>query len=591
MTKAILVGLMAILCFGTVLRAQDAPAGQVWVQIEALPTLADAEERARAYTGVFGDVQGFQLRSGWFGILLGPYTADAAPARLAALRSERLIPGDSYLTDATSFRQQFWPVSLTGVVEEPLGQGASVAPDADLTLATPDVLTEPEVPALPEETMAEARDGEAVLDREGRQDLQTALQWFGFYPGEIDGAFGPGTRNSMAEWQIAKGFDPTGVLTTGQRTDLLSGYRSAQAELGLELVTEQESGIEILLPMSLVAFDHYEPPFVHFAEKDGSGVRVILISQPGDQSTLYGLYDTLQTLSVVPTEGARDRGERNFTLTGQSADLASHTFAELSGGLIKGYMLIWNPKDGERMGRVLAAMQSSFNPVGDRALDPGLVPMPDAQRRGLLAGLEVRRPTFSQTGFFVDADGSVLTSSVARAGCGRITLDLETDATVVQSDLASGATLLRPVKPLSPRNVADLATGTGQIGTEIAISGYSYGDQLPAPTLTFGTFEDAQGLAGEVGLNRLSISVLPGDAGGPVLDSAGTVLGMLLPESADAPRKLPKGVGFAASAQSLGAFLTKAGIPPVSSERSGALAPEDLNRLAEGMTVLVSCWE
>ncbi len=78
--------------------------------------------------------------------------------------------------------------------------------------------------------------------------------------------------------------------------------------------------------------------------------------------------------------------ERSFTLTGQSATLHSHTYAELSKGLIKGYMLIWNPKDAERMERVLTTMQSSFKPIGDRALDPGLVPMPAAAKQGLLVG-------------------------------------------------------------------------------------------------------------------------------------------------------------------------------------------------------------
>ena len=41
---------------------------------------------------------------------------------------------------------------------------------------------------------------------------------------------------------------------------------------------------------------------------DGSGVRVLLISQSGDQGTLFGLYDIMQTLEIVPMEGPRDRG-------------------------------------------------------------------------------------------------------------------------------------------------------------------------------------------------------------------------------------------------------------------------------------------
>ncbi|MEZ5869689.1 MAG: peptidoglycan-binding domain-containing protein [Defluviimonas denitrificans] len=58
---------------------------------------------------------------------------------------------------------------------------------------------------LPDETPAEARRSEALLTGDDRKELQEALQWYGHYAGAIDGAFGPGTRRSMAEWQTAEG--------------------------------------------------------------------------------------------------------------------------------------------------------------------------------------------------------------------------------------------------------------------------------------------------------------------------------------------------------------------------------------------------
>jgi S1-C subfamily serine protease len=319
-------------------------------------------------------------------------------------------------------------------------------------------------------------------------------------------------------------------------------------------------------------------------------VRVILISEPGDQSTLYGLYDVLQTLEVVPLSGERSRAERSFTIDGRNGTVASHTYAELSKGLIKGYMLIWNPAQDERMGRVLAAMQSSFRSVGDKALDPGLVPLSDDSRRSLMAGLEVRRPELSRTGFYVDGSGAVLTTREAVEGCNRITLDLRTDATVTFSDAATGLALLKPAQQLSPPAVAELLTGPARPGQEVAVSGYSYEDTLPAPTLTFGTLEEMKGLDGEAGIARLSLQALPGDAGGPVLDGAGTVIGMLMPRDTAGSRKLPDSVTYAAQAATIATRLTEAGITPHASARSGAMAPEDLSRMARGMTVLVSCW-
>jgi peptidoglycan hydrolase-like protein with peptidoglycan-binding domain len=470
---------------------------QVWLQIEAQPTLEKAEERARAYGGAFPNVAGFRLSSGWYAIVLGPYAAGEADQALRSLKQDRLVPGDAYLAEGNSFRDAFWPPggdpagqAAAGVAPAepvevtPLAEPAEPATDPILDTAAPaaDPAADPAPaqPAFVDETPAQAKASEATLSRTGREDLQTALQWFGFYEGKIDGAFGPGTRKSMAAWQAANGFEATGVLTSFQRDTLQDAYRLAQAALGIETVTEAEAGIRIDLPMALVAFDHYEPPFVHFVPKDGSGVSVILISQPGDQSSLYGLYDVLQTLAIMPVSGERERRERSFTIKGRNGKVESHAYAELSKGLIKGYILSWDPARSEGMDRVLAAMQNSFAPVGDRALDPGLVPLTDEVRAGLLAGLEVRRPKLSRSGFYVDASGLVLTTQEAVAGCGRITIDRDNEARVAHADEATGVVLIKPVKPLAPVSVAELTAASGRQGSEIAVAGYPYEDLLPS---------------------------------------------------------------------------------------------------------------
>ena len=580
--------LLAVLCAAPA-RAQD----QVWVQIEALPTLTDAQNRARAYASAFANVAGFQLRSGWYAIVVGPYSVGEGAAKLSALTRENLVPQDSYIADGREFRQQFWPIGATGAATPPDDLTAT-APDAqqdatDDPAITPVPVPEPVIVA--EETRAEARQAEASLTRTDREDLQEALQWFGYYAATIDGDFGPGTRNSMAAWQTDNGVDPTGVLTTTQRGTLLAAYGQAQAELGLQTVVEAASGIEIILPTALVKFDHYEPPFVHFSEKDGSGVRVILISQPGEQNALYGLYDILQTLEVVPLQGERSRGDRTFTISGKSATVESYSYAELSGGLIKGFILVWPPADAERMARVLAAMQASFKSSGDTALDPGLAPMADDIRAGLLSGLEVRRPKFSRSGFFVDAGGTVITATEAVAGCGRVTVEGDKDADVIFADAASGVALIKPRVALAPRAVAQFQVAANRVGAEIAVSGYSYEDALPSPVLTFGALEALSGLEGEVAVNRLSLDTRPGDAGGPVLDATGSVLGMLLPRGMDPKKLLPAGVVFAASSADISTRLAAQGITTLAPAGNGALAPEDLSTLATGMTVLVSCWD
>jgi peptidoglycan hydrolase-like protein with peptidoglycan-binding domain len=561
-------------------RAAEAQDGTVWLQVEAHPDLATAVDRARAYTSLFPEAAGFTLRSGWYAIVLGPYPVDEAVIRLDALRRERQIPSDSFIAYARDFGEQYWPE----------GGGALVAPATD----TPEVV-EPLVPEpaeIPDETRQEARDSEALLTPEERKELQTALQWFGFYAGGIDGAFGPGTRNSMALWQEAQGIlEPTGILTTRQRRTLLDAWRGELSTFGFTEVVEAESGITVTLPLGLVEFDHYEPPFVHYRAKDATAPRIVLISQPGDQAAFFGLYDILQTLESVPLDGARDRGERSFRIRGTSAKVDTTIFAERIGDRIKGWMLISTPGNEARDVRIIKVIEDSFRPDGDSVLDPGMAVMSSDTRAGLLSGLEVRKPRLSRTGFFISPEGAVLTTVEAVEGCARVTIDRATEATVTLSDKASGLALLAPDTPLAPRKVAGFVTASARPGSEVTVPGYSYEDRLPAPVLTFGTLEDVTGLNGEPGLKRLALQALPGDAGGPVLDASGAVTGMLLPSGPQDGKALPAGVVFALSADEITRLLTPTGVIPSPAVGLGTLTPAELADTATGMTALVSCWD
>ena len=178
----------------------------------------------------------------------------------------------------------------------------------------------------------------------------------------------------------------------------------------IEHRTEAEAGIEITLPLSLVSFDHYAPPFAHFTEKDGSGLQITLISEPGGVEALAGLYDILQTLEAVPITGPRERKETSFTIEGTSDKVQSYAYAETRDGTVKGYLVAWKPADAARMERILPVLQSSFRAVGGKALDPGLVPMEEAALSGMLSGLELRKPAR-----VASAAGALLPSRFAQA--------------------------------------------------------------------------------------------------------------------------------------------------------------------------------
>ena len=600
-------------------RAQSAE-DVVWVQIEAQPSLAEATDRARAYETLLDDVNGFSLGGGWYGIAVGPYRRADAELVLRSYVRDGLVPRDSFIQQSDRFRQQFWPVGAnvleTGVIDAPAGVETGDETETASETTTPEVTTtpldpttpaeaegegetevaeaEPETAAAPEppepdETPAEARRTERALTAQERKDLQIALQWAGFYDASIDGAFGRGTRASMGAWQAANGYDQTGVLTTRQRAALIAQYNAVLDGLGLQMVRDEKAGIEIMMPTAEVEFARYEPPFAHYDTSGNLGARVLLISQSGNQDTLYGLYDIMQTLEIVPLDGPRERKRNSFELIGENGSIISQTQVSLEDGVIKGFTLIWPAGDEDRRRRVLAEMSKSLTRLPN-VLDAA-AGNSDAQAIDLVAGLQIRQPKIARSGFFIDDNGSVVTTSEVVASCSRVTLDADTDATVVATDEARGLALLKPESRLAPLAVAEFGNAAPRLQSEISVAGYSYEGVLSAATLTFGALSDLKGLNGDATLKRLSVKAQPGDAGGPVFDERGHVVGMLLPRT-DGDRKLPEDVSFALDGGVILKAAESAGLGgQMAQGAAGPIAPRDLTLRAQGMTVLVSCWE
>ncbi|WP_323767890.1 trypsin-like peptidase domain-containing protein [Marinovum sp.] len=593
MTRLFFATVFALVSSLSAVSAQD---NRAWIQVEALPSLLEAEERVRDYAEYLPNVNGFAVGSGWYAVALGPYPSrNAATGELRQLRGQGRVPRDSFVVGARALQRQFWPVGAdaqtppaeveTSELAEALEAiGATEASDSTEAAADGPETT----PAVPEETVAEARRSEAQMTGQEKRDLQVALQWAGFYNAAIDGAYGAGTRRAMAAWQEANEVEATGVMTTRQRALAMQQYNAVLEGMGLQRVTDSQAGIEMVVPLGVVEFEAHEAPFARYEPTGDLPARVLLISQEGDQRRLYGLYDILQTLEAVPLDGPRERRNDGFSITGSNSRIVSHTEVSLRDGEIKGFMLVWPAGDEDRRTRVLQEMSDSFTRV------PGVLPsdigVGDTQSVDLLSGLQIRKPRVSRTGFFVSEDGTVLTTLEAVEGCTRVTLDGKTEASVSATDATLGVALLTPQTRLAPLEVAELATAAPRLQSEIAVAGFSYEGVLGAPSMTFGKLVDLRGLDGEEALDRVSLSALPGDAGGPVMNSSGAVIGMLLPRDG-ADRTLPEEVSFSADAGALQTAMRQAGVTARMARGGAALAPEDLTNKARGMAVLVSCWE
>ncbi len=559
-----------------------------WIQVEAVTSEAEAMQRISVYNAIFPHIGGFETHGGQFAIAVGPFSELEGEFLMAQFRRTGLIPEDSHISVPDDFARQFFPPDAAPLREENSDTPPKkTQPDheAEATLnAAEDVQ-----PELPQETLREARESEARLSKDQKKELQTALKWAGYYNSTIDGLFGRGTRRSMSNWQVAKGYDETGVLTTAQRAELLNDYYAILGGLDVGPVTDENAGITVEMPRAVVSFDGYTAPFAHYPSTDGSLAEVHLISRPGDRNTLYALFDVMQSLEIVPLEGRRKKNRNNFLLTGRNDTIISHTEAYLSGGQIKGFTLVWPASKAEQAQRLIERMSASFethNAVLARGVGTELEPGQEE-----LAGISVRSPSKTISGVFINDNGDVLTSSMIDATCTKIEVQDDLTYTLAGHSPELGLSVLSPKSSVSPRDFGEFPVVGNRAGTRVSVAGYSFGGVLSAPTLTHGTIKATKGLQDEAHLNRLELEHFASDAGGAVLGEDGDITGILHPRDANPDRQLPSDVSFMTDSRSIQSFLNGTGIAYSVELAPARLAGVDLERHASDIAVWISCWE
>lgn len=557
----------------------SAQQSRTWILVEAKATAAEAIDRIGVYEAIFPQVDGYELENGMFGVSVGPFSQLESEYLLGQFRRTGIIPPDSYVTTAEDFVRQFHPV----VAEVNAGVIADTAndtkPDDEATA----------LQVLPQETLREARAGEAQLSLEEKKELQIALQWAGFYASTIDGVFGRGTRGSMRRWQASKGFDETGILTTAQRAVLLGEYYAILDGLNMGLVTDNKAGISVEMPRAVVAFDAYTAPFAHYPSTDGSVAEIHLISRPGDRNTLYALFDVMQTLEIVPLEGRRKKNRNNIVITGRNDSIISHTEAYLDGGQIKGFTLVWPADKAEQADRLIDRMVTSFSTTSavlPRGAGTELQPDQD-----MLAGLSVRTPSKIISGVFINSDGDILTSSAIDGTCAQIEVHGEMLYTLANHAPDLGISVLSPTSTVGPRDYARIRTAVPRIDSTSIVAGFSFGGTLNAPSLTRGTLAAASGLNGEAHLGRLSLEHFDADTGAAVLNSSGEMIGLLNAREDSDDRQLPSNVSFMTRADAIQTYLQDMKVAHSLSLTSTGNDAIDTERHARDIAVWISCWE
>ena len=559
-----------------------------WIQIEAQPSLLEAETRARIYAQEFPDTQAHSIGSGWYAITLGPLPEDQADLRMSQLRARAAIPRGSFLATGANYRQRIYPIGPTPTAVTPAQtakadvvqeEAAQVSVSETVESAAP----EPSI-TVHDETLSEARASEGLLSSEEKMDLQRYLQWAGYYNSTIDASIGRGTRRAMAAWQTDNGYEDTGVLTTAQRQRLRAQYFAIFDGLGLETHRDLEAGISIDLPKEVVAFDAYAAPLAHFkSQETSSPAHVFLISAAGNRGDLAAIYGVLPTLSIAPMNIEKSLNKDRFVITGAGTTTRTFITASHASGEIKGFGLIWPNQNEEQFDRLVAHMRKSFDTFSG-TLDPSLsVAINDPETE---FGVVIRKPAFVKSAVFVSDQGHAITDTSDLEQCSALTIGGTYDAEIIARS-ETGAGLLSPKSDFNPISYAKLGNAVRK-GDKTFLSSYPYGGRLGLASVTQATVAETSDLSGNTEKFRLDFLAEPGDFGGAILDQSGNLTGILVSQD-DTGRVLPKNVNFAAASDALASMMQSAGLR-LSSGKTQRLDDMALIASAQNILTPIECW-
>ena len=114
--------------------------------------------------------------------------------------------------------------------------------------------------------------------------------------------------------------------------------------------------------------------------------------------------------------------------------------------------------------------------------------------------------------------------------------------------------------------------------------------------MTTGNLSSLSGMGGDTRLMQITAPVQPGNSGGPMLDSASNLMGVVVSKldvikAEKLTGDIPQNVNFAIHANVLRTFLDANSVDYDSASSNKPLAPTAIAEKARGFTVLVECWK
>lgn len=440
-----------------------------------------------------------------------------------------------------------------------------------------------------------------------RLNIQLYLTAAGFWSAVPNVTFGNRLYQAISQFQSANGLAPTGELD-----DVQMGRLSAAAApmLGLwefRRVTHPSKPRSIWVPFGLdliAGTDKWGPIWEDTRKRLKIDFSVMKNTNLAD------------FFSVLVTNASNNNGRVHykvikpdfFAISSSSASgVDMYVRFHRDGSDLIGFFLAWkNSEANLHMERVATLMSGSLWSAMSGA------PFPDLPARRTFETSSTSPPpspaptpppvptprkASSGTGFFVTAEGHILTNAHVVDECAAIEITTDKQATrsarLVARDKANDLALLKV--DVQGAKAATMKAPV-RLGDPIAAFGFPLSDILSSSgNFTLGNVTALSGIRDDSRFLQVSAPVQPGNSGGPLLDHSGNVVGIVtsklnaLKSMASNNGDIPQNVNFAIRTSVASNFLDSNRIETQPASTAAPMQPADLADKARQISVFIKC--
>lgn len=452
------------------------------------------------------------------------------------------------------------------------------------------------------------------LPLEGRITLQTFMTAVGYWNAVPNENFSNRLYRAIITFQAEHGFEKTGFLFGEQLEKLIIDAFPYLQMWGFKPAYHLSAGAYVMIPfgLNLRASKTDTNGFIYTTNDNN-----IKITFDYYNIDLKYSFDNIKQMQI--SNGAKI----HYAVNRDGFFVISYSFSDgtdgymrfhQKGGGIVGFIITWNgrnnPYKGERIAilmsvslwaemknnnisapynKIVSSFGESFNaptPVNPPSPPLASAPPPPTQP----APSQPKEETFSTgTGFFVNADGYLLTNAHVIKTCSNVVVSSHgsnnAQATVIAQDNTNDLALLKA--PIKPPAYANFRSQT-RLGESVAVFGFPLVQVLSSSgNFTLGNITALSGANDNINHVQISAPVQPGNSGGPLLDQRGNVIGVIVSKLSN---NSAQNANFAIKASVALNLLNSKEITFENVETKGApFQPEDLADYAKRISAFVIC--